>query len=83
MNTPAITAVSTTGKDLSHWQVMLADKTALLAQPGAHHKALLTLALALHRDNLIDSGELCDLLELADGALAFAVESMLDIDGEE
>lgn len=83
MNTSAITAVSTTGKDLSHWQAMLADKTTLLAQPGAHHKALLSLALALHKDNLIDRGELCDLLELADGALAFAVESMLDIDGEE
>lgn len=83
MNTSTITAVSASGKELSHWQTMLADKTALLAQPGAHHKALLTLALALHKDNLIDSGELCDLLELADGALAYAVESMLDIDGDE
>lgn len=83
MNTPTITAVSASEKDLSHWQTMLADKAALLAQPGAHHKALLTLALALHEDNLIDSDELCDLLELADGALAYAFESMLDIDGNE
>ncbi|CAI8944165.1 Prophage protein [Pseudomonas sp. IT-P2] len=83
MNTPAITVVSTMGKDLSHWQVMLADKTALLAQPGAHHKALLTLAFALHKDNRIDNSELGDLLELADGALAYAVESMLDINRDE
>ena len=83
MKTSTITTVSASGEDLSHWQTMLADKNALLAQPGAHHKALLTLALALHKDNLIDSGELCDLLELADGALAYAVESMLDIDGDE
>jgi len=69
--------------DLSHWQTMLADKATLLAQPGAHHKALLTQAYALHENRLIDSDHLCDLLELADGALAFAVESMLDIDCDE
>ncbi|WP_259698505.1 hypothetical protein [Pseudomonas brassicacearum] len=62
---------------------MLADKTALLLQPGAHDKALLTQAYALHENKLIDSDDLRGLLELADGALAFAVESMLDIDSDE
>nr|WP_051600640.1 hypothetical protein [Pseudomonas moraviensis] len=66
-----------------HWQAMLADRTALLAQPGAHHKALLIEARALHTNKVIDSDDLSDLLELADGALAFAVEWMLDIESEE
>lgn len=54
-------------KDLMHWQAMLADRTALLAQPGAHHKALLIEARALHTNKVIDSDDLSDLLELADG----------------
>ncbi len=70
-------------KDLTHWQAMLADRSALFARPGAHHKALLTGARALHTNKVIDSDDLCDLLELADGALAFAVESMLDINSDE
>jgi hypothetical protein len=44
---------------------MLMDKTALLAQPGSHHRALLRLANALHRDKLIDSDDLTALLELS------------------
>jgi hypothetical protein len=83
MKTSTITAVAVGQNDLSHWQAMLADKTALLAQPGAHHKALLTEAHVLHEKKLIDNGGLCDLLELADGALANTVESMFDIDDEE
>ena len=55
----------------------------MLLQPGAHDKALLTQAYALHENKLIDSDDLRGLLELADGALAFAVESMLDIDSDE
>ncbi|UVL42373.1 hypothetical protein LOY55_09800 [Pseudomonas sp. B21-040] len=69
--------------DLAHWQTMLADKTALLAQPGAHHKALLIYAHALHKNKVIDRDDLCDLLELADGALGFAVELMLELDSDE
>lgn len=83
MKTSTTTAVPAARNDFSHWQAMLADKAALLAQPGAHHKALLTEAHALHDKKLIDNGDLCDLLELADAALAFAVESMLDIDSDE
>lgn len=83
MKTSTTTAVPVVENDLSHWQAMLADKTTLLAQPGAHHKALLTEAHALHEKKLIDSDDLSDLLELADGALAYAVESMLDIDSDD
>ncbi|UST86757.1 MULTISPECIES: hypothetical protein [Pseudomonas] len=62
---------------------MLRDEIALLAMPGAHHKALLRQAYAMHRDQLIDADHLSDMLELADAALAFAVESLIDLDGDE
>jgi len=62
---------------------MLRDEVALLAMPGAHHKALLRQAYAMHRDQLIDADHLSDMLELADAALAFAVESLIDLDGDE
>lgn len=68
---------------MKQWQAMLQDDVALLAKPGAHHKALLRQAHALHQNRVIDSDDLSDLLELADGALAFAVESLLDVDRDE
>jgi len=43
---------------------------------------LLTCAYALRENKVIDGDDLCDLLELADEALAFAVESMLCIDNK-
>jgi|GEM_PF-1334735 len=67
---------------VAHWHVMLRDEVALLAMPGAHHKALLREAHALHQGHVIDADDLCDLLEMADAALAYAVESLLDIDTE-
>ncbi|MCK9798917.1 hypothetical protein M1B34_14635 [Pseudomonas sp. MAFF 302030] len=60
------------------WYVLLQDQEALLRNPGAHHKALLTTANELHRAQVIDRDGLSDLLEQADGALAFAVEELLD-----
>jgi len=62
---------------------MLRDEVALLAMPGAHHKALLRQAHALHQDQLIDADHLSDMLELADAALAFAFESLLDLDADD
>ncbi|WP_223527752.1 hypothetical protein [Pseudomonas sp. A-RE-23] len=62
---------------------MLRDEVALLAMPGAHHKALLKRAQALHQGQVIDADELGDMLELADAALAYAVESLLDLDVDE
>lgn len=62
------------------WRIMLRDELPLLAMPGAHHKALLRQAHALHQDQLIDADELGELLELADAALAYAIEALLDID---
>ncbi len=68
---------------LMHFQTMLRDEVALLAMPGAHHKALLRQARALHQEQLIDADDLSDLLEFADAALAYAVESLLDIKTDE
>lgn len=68
---------------IGQWQAMLRDEVALLGMPGAHHKALLKQAHILHQDHLIDGDELGDLLDLADAALAYAVESLLDLDADE
>lgn len=65
------------------WRIMLRDEVSLLAMPGAHHKALLRQAHALYQDQVIDAAELGELLELADAALAYAVEALLDIDTDE
>lgn len=68
---------------IAQWKVMLQDETALFEHPGAHHKALLRQAHALHNAQVIDRNDLSDLLEQADGALAYAVESLLDLDSGE
>jgi hypothetical protein len=49
----------------------------------APHKALLDHANALHQAQTISSDNLSDLLELADGALAYAVETMPHIESDE
>jgi len=63
---------------LAQWAVVLRDETALLAAPGAQHKKLLRQAHALHQEGVIDQNDLSDLLEQADGALAYAVEALFD-----
>lgn len=65
------------------WLSFLKDKAALLRHPGARHKVLVDEAHALYIANLIDRDGLSDLLEQADGALAYAVEALLDEPGEE
>lgn len=60
------------------WLSFLQDGAALLRNPGAHYKALVEGAHALNRLHLIDRDGLSDLLEQADGALAYAVEALLD-----
>lgn len=60
------------------WQLLFLDREKLLKHPGSHHKALIVGAHALHRAKLINGDDLSDLLEQADGALAYAVEALLD-----
>lgn len=59
---------------IATWKVLLNDSIALLENPGAQHKALLRTAHSLHRSQVIDRDDLSDTLELADCALAYAVE---------
>lgn len=83
MNRESAEAITAKSSAIAHWQVMLRDDVALFVMPGAHHKALLKQAHALHQGHVIDADDLSDLLELADAALAYAVESLLDIDTNE
>jgi hypothetical protein len=83
MNIESAKAVISRTHRVEQWRALLRDELALLAMPGAHHKALLRQAHALHQDQVIDGDELGDLLELADAALAYAVESLLDLDTDE
>jgi len=78
MNQEHVEVPTERSREIALWEVMLRDDVALLDHPGAHHKALLTQAHALHRAQVIDRDDLCDLLEQADGALAYAVEALLD-----
>lgn len=63
------------------WMLFLRDQSALLRNPGTHHKTLLLQAHELYRAQLIERDDLCDLLELADSALAYAVETRLEESG--
>lgn len=83
MNRESAETLSLESSAITQWRVMLRDEAALLAMPGAHHKALLRQAHALHQGRVIDADHLSDLLELADAALAYAVESLLDLDADE
>lgn len=73
--------LETSGKRTSaiaEWELFLRDKAALLENPGRHYKALLIQAHTLHHDQVISRDDLSDLLEQADGALAYAVEALID-----
>lgn len=78
ISSPAVTAKSSA---IAFCQVMPRDDVAPLAMPGAHHKALLRQAHAQHRDRLIDADDLSEMLEFADAALVYAIEVLLDLDG--
>lgn len=67
---------------IERWHELFRDEAALLACPSRHHKALLTQAHTLFRAHIIDCADLSDLLEQADGALAYAVETLIDRDAD-
>lgn len=68
---------------IATWTLLLNDSVALLENPGAQHRSLLRTANALYRCDVINRDDLSDLLELADGALAYAVEALIDSDPEQ
>jgi len=63
---------------IDQWKTQLRDTASLMDAPISHHRGLLQRAYALHGAQVIDDGELSDLLELADAAYAYAVEAALD-----
>lgn len=83
MNTEHLGATGFRDSAIEQWELLLRDEAALLDNPGRHHKALLTLAHALHREQAINRDDLSDLLEQADGALAYAVEALMDCHNDE
>jgi len=78
MNTEHLVSSGVRARAIAQWETLLRDEAALLQRPGAHHKILLIQAHALHRDQVINGDDLSDLLEQADGALAYAVEALID-----
>lgn len=80
-----VMAVVTTEKkaEVDAWGALLEDSTALLACPGVHHKLLLQRACALHTSQIVTAEEYSDMLELADGALAYAIEEQLYLPASE
>ncbi|PBQ22007.1 hypothetical protein CCL08_01675 [Pseudomonas congelans] len=64
---------------MAAWVALLDDSKALLTSPGVHHKLLVQHAGALHTARIVSLQEYSDMLELADGALAYAIEAQLDI----
>ncbi|WP_226488944.1 hypothetical protein [Pseudomonas sp. B20] len=61
------------------WVALLEESATLLISPGAHHKLLVQRASALHTSQIVSPEEYGDMLELADGALAYAIEAQLDL----
>ena len=82
MNVESAGTLTVEATAIVQWRIMLRDEVSLLAMPGAHHKALLRQAHALHQGRVIDADQLGDLLELADAALSYAVESLLDLEAD-
>lgn len=68
-------------RTIETWMTFLHDQAALLQHPSTNHKTLLLQTHELHRAQLIDRNDLGDLLELADSALASAVETRLEESG--
>lgn len=59
------------------WYTTLRDRQALLSAPETHFRRLKLQAYGLHQAQTIDRDDLCEMLELADSALAYALEELL------
>lgn len=75
MNTEPEEEKTVNSSAIVQWRALLHHDVSLLPNPGTRQKALLIQAHALHLSQGIDADDLSDLPELADGPLAFAVES--------
>ncbi|RXT69807.1 hypothetical protein [Pseudomonas syringae] len=73
------TLIAEKNPEMAAWTALLDDSMALLACPGIHHKVLIQEAWALHTSQIVSPEEYSDMLELADGALAYAIEAQIDL----
>ncbi|WP_241087969.1 hypothetical protein [Pseudomonas viridiflava] len=71
--------ISEKNSAVASWFALLDDSTSLLTSPGVHHKLLVYQAGALRTSQIVSLEEYSDMLELADGALAYAIEAQLDL----
>lgn len=59
---------------LKQWQSLYDDQAALLKDPEGHQCRLIELANRLRTQNVVNAGELAELLEQADAAYAWGIE---------
>jgi hypothetical protein len=59
------------------WMTLLYDRQPLLNAPGARHKLLIREAHELVQAGTIHAGLLCDMIEMADSALEWAIEELI------
>jgi hypothetical protein len=60
------------------WMAVLYDRQPLLNAPGARHKLLIKEAYAMVSAGTISRDLLCDMLEMADAALEWAFQELID-----
>jgi len=63
---------------VASWRSLLNDQETLPQRPGAHHKVLTGRARKLYEQGIIKRDDLCEMLELADAALEYAIKANLD-----
>jgi hypothetical protein len=68
----------TEGSGWDAWRAVLNDQQSLLDAPGARHKLLILEAHSMVEAGAIDVDLLCDMLEMADAALGWAVAALID-----
>jgi hypothetical protein len=60
------------------WMAVLYDQPPLLTAPGARHKLLIQEAHAMVSAGTVNRDLLCDMLEMADAALEWAFQELID-----
>lgn len=68
----------TEGPGWDAWRAVLNDQQSLLDAPGARHKLLIQEAHTMVEAGTIGRGLLCDMLEMADAALEWAFQELID-----
>ncbi|MCS3472441.1 hypothetical protein M2401_006205 [Pseudomonas sp. JUb42] len=65
------------------WMAVLYDRQPLLNAPGARHKLLIKEAYAMVSAGTIHPDLLCDMLEMADAALEWAFQELIEWESDQ